>query len=147
MGIKSITGKEAKVTYRYNGQTTEQTISHTADLYYEISPYWQDTNENGELDADDKGLIAIANTGNNLLALTKLKVTNQTPKMATMSLFARMPRQRMLAFANGLDMNEPVPEEPDTSEEEETTSNKETAVPMLDQLSNKLFMGVYDILD
>lgn len=147
VGIKSITGKEAKVTYRYNGQATEKTLSHTADLYYEITPYWQDTNENGELDADDKGLIAIANTGNNLLALTKLKVTNQTPKMATMSLFARMPRQKMLAFANGLDMNEPVPEEPDNSEKEETTSNKETAVPMLDQLSNKLFMGVYDILD
>lgn len=58
VGMKSLTG--ADVTVKYSGG--EQTISHTTDLYYKLTP-------------DGNGYIVIQNTSGGILALTKLRTT------------------------------------------------------------------------
>ena len=108
------------------------------DLYYEVTPDWQDTDNDGIY---DKGIIAIANTGDAVMGVTKLKVTNRAPAIATMSLFATMPREQMLAYASNLDMNEVVDEEITAPED---NNNQETEVPMSDNIPAKLFADLYD---
>lgn len=138
IGIKSITGDAVGATYRYEGQTVSKTLQHTMDLYYEVTPDWQDTDNDGIY---DKGIIAIANTGDAVMGVTKLKVTNRAPAIATMSLFATMPREQMLAYASNLDMNEVVDEEITAPED---NNNQETEVPMSDNIPAKLFADLYD---
>ena len=60
VGLKSLTG--ADVTVKYSGSDGEQTISHSTDLYYKLTP-------------DANGYIVIQNTSGGILALTKLRTT------------------------------------------------------------------------
>jgi hypothetical protein len=86
--------------------TLQNFLSLVQDLYI-------DTNNDGQY---DKGIISITNTGNaNVLAISKLKVTNPMPQASEITMFSRMSRRALVSYASTLDMNVPVEE--DTKEE------------------------------
>ncbi|MCD7737374.1 MAG: VWA domain-containing protein [Lachnospiraceae bacterium] len=63
LGLKSADGLGTKATVTNGTGTSELTISHTTDLYYEITP-------------TSNGYIMVKNTGSNLLSITKLRATS-----------------------------------------------------------------------
>jgi hypothetical protein len=149
VGMKSISGNATKATYQYQGVNKQIDINHTADLYYEVTPQWRDTNNDGQY---DKGIISITNTGDaNVLAISKLKMTNPMPQASEIAIFSRMSRRALVSYASTLDMNVPVEE--DTKEEigsSETDNEKveiknpeETPIENLDGISEKLFADMY----
>ena len=149
VGMKSISGNATKATYQYQGVNKQIDINHTADLYYEVTPQWRDTNNDGQY---DKGIISITNTGDaNVLAISKLKMTNPMPQASEIAIFSRMSRRALVSYASTLDMNVPIEE--DTKEEigsSETDNEKveiknpeETPIENLDGISKKLFADMY----
>ena len=67
VGIKAPQG-ESKVKLTTESSAVEKTISHSTDLYYEVVP--------------NKGSIVITNTGDNIISLTKLRITTGTTDTA-----------------------------------------------------------------
>lgn len=61
VGLKSPTGEPAVAAIYKDGFAQELTITHTTDLYYEVTP--------------EEGVVLIENFGDNLLSVTKIKVT------------------------------------------------------------------------
>ena len=59
VGMRSLNG--GTVSYQINNQP-ESTLSSTVDMYYEVQP--------------QNGMLVIENTGDTVLALTKIKVTS-----------------------------------------------------------------------
>lgn len=70
VGMRSING--GTVSYRINNQP-ESTLSSTVDMYYEVQP--------------QNGMLVIENTGDTVLALTKIKVTSPVYEAGGASLF------------------------------------------------------------
>ena len=149
VGMKSISGTAIKSTYQYQGASNEVAINHTADLYYEVTPEWKDTNNDGVY---DKGIVSIANTGGTgVLAISKLKITNPMPEAVETTMFSSMSRAQLISYANTLDMNVAVEEdgkvEIENSEEEkeevENVNPGEVPVENLDGISEKLFADMY----
>lgn len=70
VGMRSLNG--AKVSYQINKQP-ESTLSSTVDMYYEVQP--------------QNGMLVIENTGDTVLALTKIKVTSPVYEAGGASLF------------------------------------------------------------
>ena len=70
VGMRSLNG--GAVSYQINNQP-ESTLSSTVDMYYEVQP--------------NDGMIVIENTGDNVLALTKIKVTSPVYAAGGASLF------------------------------------------------------------
>lgn len=70
VGMRSLNG--GAVSYQINNQP-ETTLSSTVDMYYEVQP--------------NDGMIVIENTGSNVLALTKIKVTSPVYGASGASLF------------------------------------------------------------
>lgn len=62
VGLKSITGKETNVSI--TGETEPKSISSAADLYYEIKP-------------DSNGNVVIQNNTENILSVTKVRITTK----------------------------------------------------------------------
>ena len=61
VGLKSIEAGKT-VTVEYSGSAGEQTIGHTTDLYYKLTP-------------DSEGYVVIQNVSGGILAVTKLRTT------------------------------------------------------------------------
>ena len=70
VGMRSLNG--GTVSYQINDQP-ESTLSSTVDMYYEVQP--------------NDGMIVIENRGENVLALTKIKVTSPVYEAGGASLF------------------------------------------------------------
>lgn len=70
VGMRSLNG--GAVSYQINNQP-ESTLSSTVDMYYEVQP--------------NNGMIVIENKSNNVLALTKIKVTSPVYEASGASLF------------------------------------------------------------
>lgn len=70
VGMRSLNG--GTVSYRINNQP-ESTLSSTVDMYYEVQP--------------QNGMLVIGNTGDTVLALTKIKVTSPVYEAGGASLF------------------------------------------------------------
>ncbi|HJA32880.1 MAG TPA: exo-alpha-sialidase [Candidatus Mediterraneibacter merdigallinarum] len=70
VGMRSL--NSGTVSYQINDQP-ESTLSSTVDMYYEVEP--------------NDGMIVIENRGENVLALTKIKVTNPVYEAGGASLF------------------------------------------------------------
>lgn len=70
VGMRSLNG--GTVSYQINNQP-ESTLSSTVDMYYEVQP--------------QKGMLVIENTGDTVLALTKIKVTSPVYEAGGASLF------------------------------------------------------------
>ena len=62
VGLKSITGKETNVSI--TGETELRSISSAADLYYEVTP-------------DSQGNVVIKNNTDNILSVTKVRITTK----------------------------------------------------------------------
>ena len=62
VGLKAPSGAAAKAQVTNDSKTSEITISHASDLYYEITP-------------NSEGYVVIKNTGESLLSVTKLKTS------------------------------------------------------------------------
>lgn len=65
LGMKSLTGNDVTVEYSgatASGATASDTISHTTDLYYKVTP-------------QEDGTIVVTNTGENILSITKVRVS------------------------------------------------------------------------
>lgn len=60
LGMKSLTGND--VTVEYSGAAASDTISHTTDLYYKVTP-------------DGNGTIVVKNMSENILSITKVRVS------------------------------------------------------------------------
>lgn len=60
LGMKSLTGDN--VTVEYSGATAPDTISHTTDLYYKVTP-------------QEDGTIVVKNMSENILSITKVRVS------------------------------------------------------------------------
>ena len=70
VGMRSLNG--GTVSYQINNQP-ESTLSSTVDMYYEVQP--------------QNGMLVIENTGDTVLALTKIKVTSPVYEAGGASLF------------------------------------------------------------
>lgn len=102
-GLKALSGNttNAKVTATYgDGTTTTREISSSNDLYYKIIP--------------DKGRVVIENTGQNLLAITKIRITNIPNNMGKAKLVST---PQLLSYAEGFN-NLPQKEESSTDSSE-----------------------------
>ncbi|MCD8383117.1 MAG: VWA domain-containing protein [Clostridiales bacterium] len=62
LGLKSAGGSGTTVEFTKGSGKSETTISHSTDLYYEVTP-------------DSNGYIMVKNTGESLLSITKLRTT------------------------------------------------------------------------
>ena len=102
IGLKSPTGTPVTASFSgADGKMQMSSITHTADMYYAVAPA-------------SNGVITITNMGrdNELLSVTKLKVTNATVAVDTATVFAETDTPTLLAAATEF-VNTPVePEQP-----------------------------------
>ena len=149
VGMKSISGDTIKATYQYQKSKKQIEIQHTADLYYEVTPEWKDTNNDGVY---DKGIISIANSGaEGVLGISKLKITNPMPEAVEITMFSRMSRAALVSYASTLNMNvliedETKAEDKDSKQEQEEVENvdpQEIPIDNLGSISKKLFADMY----
>ena len=102
IGLKSPTGTPVTASFSgADGKMQMPSITHTADMYYAVAPA-------------SNGVITITNMGcdNELLSVTKLKVTNATVAVDTATVFAETDTPTLLAAATEF-VNTPVePEQP-----------------------------------
>lgn len=91
VGMRSLNG--GAVSYQINNQP-ESTLSSTVDMYYEVQP--------------NNGMIVIENKSNNVLALTKIKVTSPVYEASGASLFTMDADTMAFALQCIADATEPV---------------------------------------
>ena len=91
VGMRSLNG--GAVSYQINNQP-ESTLSSTVDMYYEVQP--------------NDGMIVIENKGDNVLALTKIKVTSPVYAAGGASLFTMDADTMAFALQCIADATEPV---------------------------------------
>lgn len=98
IGLKALNGETtAKIT---NGDKVSPIkISHSTDLYYEISP--------SSLD-DYKGCIAIENAGEGLLSITKIFYNGQTGAITTLSADEKLSDTNEVAATYSTDLQDQV---------------------------------------
>lgn len=90
VGMRSLNG--GAVSYQINNQSGS--VSSTVDMYYEVEP--------------NDGMIVIENTGSNVLALTKIKVTGVANGVSGVSLFSMDADTMAFALQCIADATEPV---------------------------------------
>lgn len=116
LGIKAPEGTAtAEVT---NGSNkSELNITGTSDLYYELTP-------------DENGMVVLKNMGDNLLAITKLKATNNGTETAILTTTAEEAVSYSVRFRS-LEVVEYV-KGPEAVEPDDTTSEEETGDVVVD---------------
>lgn len=106
VGLKSPTGESVTATIYKDGDVQDLTIDHTTDLYYEITP--------------DEGIVLIENYSDNLLSVTKIKVTGPDGnEVETADFFEPTDAPTMLRMVRTL--REEAAAEPEIPEENEPT--------------------------
>ena len=119
IGLKSPTGK-AVTAQLYNGTAKIETpLNHTADMYYNVS-------------ADDQGFITITNIGNELLSVTKLKVTNTAAAADLSTLFPAVTADEAVAAVRAFSLAPVEPEVPTEPTEPETQPTEPETEPDVD---------------
>lgn len=107
IGLKSPTGKEVTVKVTSGDKVETIALSSAADLYYEITP-------------DEDGNIVIQNTTNNLLSVTKVRITSSNSSDKTYSLISTPALMTYVSKFDTLSVKEDT-----TQKDEETTLDKD----------------------
>lgn len=134
IGLKSPTGNNVKVSYSGNNIPNVETISHTADMYYKVTPA-------------SNGIITINNMDGDLLSITKLKVTNPNASVNASEVFAEADVNEILTAAQNFKnqaIEKPEPSKPDVDIDIPHTPNKPN-LPILSpikDLLDKIFGGI-----
>lgn len=110
IGLKSPTGNKATAEITSGTQKVTQDVSSASDLYYEITP-------------TSDGKVVITNTTNNLLSITKLRIT--TSNSATAQSYSLMATPALMSYVDDFDTLE-VKEE--TTEDKDTTLDEDDVV-------------------
>lgn len=117
------TGKATEATVTNGDSAVEHAISSASDLYYKVTPKTVATADGGE-----KGYIYVENTGDNMLAITKLRITD-SEEIDTQNLFRITDMPALMSYVaefDSLPVEEPSDSEdavvtvPDDSEDETT---------------------------
>lgn len=112
------TGKATEATVTNGDRTVKHAISSASDLYYKVTPKTVATADGGET-----GYIYVENTGDNMLAVTKLRVTD-SEEIDTQNLFRIADMPALMSYVADFD-SLPV-EEPSDSEDAVVTVPDET---------------------
>ena len=100
IGLKSPTGKEVTVKVTSGNKTEEIKLSSAADLYYEITP-------------TEDGNVVIENMSDNLLSITKVRITGE---ISTANGYALTSTPELMSYVNTFD----------TLQEKQDTNQKDT---------------------
>ena len=87
IGLKSPTGKEVTVKVTSGNKTEEIKLSSAADLYYEITP-------------TEDGNVVIENMSDNLLSITKVRITGE---ISTANGYALTSTPELMSYVNTFD--------------------------------------------
>ena len=101
IGLKSPTGKEVTVKVTSGEKTEKIKLNSAADLYYQITP-------------DTKGNVVIENMSDNLLSITKVRITS---KVLPTNNFALTSTPELISYVNTFD----------ALQEKQDTNQKDTA--------------------
>ena len=112
------TGKATEATVTNGDSTVPYSISSASDLYYKVTPKTVATADGGET-----GYIYVENTGDNMLAVTKLRVTD-SEEIDTQNLFRIADMPALMSYVADFD-SLPV-EEPSDSEDAVVTVPDDT---------------------
>lgn len=120
LGLRAPDGtkKATKATVTNGDSAVEHAISSASDLYYKVTPKTVATADGGET-----GYIYVKNTGDNMLAVTKLRVTD-SEEIDTQNLFRIADMPALMSYVADFD-SLPV-EEPSDSEDAVVTVPDET---------------------
>ena len=111
-------GKATEATVTNGDSTVEHAISSASDLYYKVTPKTVATADGGET-----GYIYVENTGDNMLAITKLRVTDGE-EINTQNLFTVTDMPALMSYV--ADFDSLPTEEPSDSEDAVVTVPDDT---------------------
>lgn len=103
IGLKSPTGKNVTVKITTGSKYTTKTISSAADLYYELTP-------------TSDGKVVIENTTDNLLSITKVRITTKNSINGLNANYSLTSTPELMSYVNSFD----------TLQEEQDTIQKDT---------------------
>ena len=103
IGLKSPTGKNVTVKITTGSKYTTKTISSAADLYYELTP-------------TSDGKVVIENTTDNLLSITKVRITTKNSINGLTADYSLTSTPELMSYVNSFD----------TLQEEQDTIQKDT---------------------
>ncbi|KMW25672.1 hypothetical protein HMPREF0977_01535 [Clostridium sp. 1_1_41A1FAA] len=103
IGLKSPTGKNVTVKITTGSKYTTKTISSAADLYYELTP-------------TSDGKVVIENTNDNLLSITKVRITTKNSINGLTADYSLTSTPELMSYVNSFD----------TLQEEQDTTQKDT---------------------
>ena len=103
IGLKSPTGKDVTVNITTRNKYTTKTISSAADLYYELTP-------------TSDGKVVIENTTDNLLSITKVRITTKNSINGLTADYSLTSTPELMSYVNSFD----------TLQEEQDTTQKDT---------------------
>lgn len=103
------TGKATEATVTNGDSAVEHAISSASDLYYKVTPKTVATADGGET-----GYIYVENTGDNMLAITKLRITD-SEEIDTQNLFRITDMPALMSYVADFD-SLPI-EEPSDSDD------------------------------
>ena len=103
IGLKSPTGKNVTVKITTGSKYTTKTISSAADLYYELTP-------------TSDGNVVIENTTDNLLSITKVRITTKNSINGLTADYSLTSTPELMSYVNSFD----------TLQEEQDTIQKDT---------------------
>ena len=103
------TGKATEATVTNGDSADEHAISSASDLYYKVTPKTVATADGGET-----GYIYVENTGDNMLAITKLRITD-SEEIDTQNLFRITDMPALMSYVADFD-SLPI-EEPSDSDD------------------------------
>ena len=132
VGLKSPTGEPVTVFIYKDGGIEEITISHTTDMFYEVTP--------------EEGIVFIGNMSENanLLAITKIKVTKQDTVLMK-AMFRSVSREEVLSAADDAYAAANEPETPDVEiENPEVEEPTPDPSEQLRELIKRLFENLWD---
>lgn len=112
------TGKATEATVTNGDSAVEHAIRSASDLYYKVTPKTVATADGGET-----GYIYVENTGDNMLAITKLRITD-SEEIDTQNLFRIADMPALMSYVADFD-SLPV-EEPSDSEDAVVTIPDDT---------------------
>ena len=103
IGLKSPTGKDVTVKITTGSKYTTKTISSASDLYYELTP-------------TSDGKVVIENTTDNLLSITKVRITTKNSINGLTADYSLTSTPELMSYVNSFD----------TLQEEQDTTQKDT---------------------
>lgn len=112
------TGKATEATVTNGDSTVKHAISSASDLYYKVTPKTVATADGGET-----GYIYVENTGDNMLAITKLRITD-SEEIDTQNLFRITDMPALMSYV--ADFDSLPTEEPSDSEDAVVTVPDDT---------------------